>query len=635
MSAIAGILWLDGAPAQPHWVESMTQAMRARGPDERTCWSSGSVALGHGMLRTTPEAAAEHQPLATPEERFTLVWDGRLDNREPLRATLQAAGILLRNESDAELVLHSFALWRESCLQRLLGDFAFAIWDATERRLFMARDPMGARPLYWAQTPQLVAFASEEEVLASLPGISNAPNEDLIASYFVYAFQPPAPDRSWLRDIFGLRAAHFLLANAEGKVTTERYWHLEPGPDNVYASDQECEEAFLEVFGEAVRCRLRGQGDVAMMMSGGMDSASIGAMVRRLLPEFPGKALHTYSAISDQPETCVESQCILSLTNSLATHAHSVSVPSFTGMLDVADLMAEGLPRSHPVDNDLLLPALMCLAASRNGHRVVLHGASGDLATHALHRYPAYLLRGGLWTSAWNECAEASRHHTYLRGRSARRIWFENLWTAFAPGPAKSTLSTLRSYRSTPALPENCLMSSELALRVGLLRPPARTPRPRSPTLQEDFIRVVTAPSGIASGHAGFERIAGRYGVELRDPWGDSRVVAFWQKLPLHYKVRHGWTKYLVRKTFASDIGAQVSWRSGKEHLGWRFAWRIMQESRNQLKAEMECHLERVGPYIDSARTRACYQAFKAGNAGVDWQSLFHIITLSYWLDLQ
>ena len=114
MSAIAGILYFGGAPVAHGLIETLTDAMSARGPDEQHHWVAGSIALGHCMLRTTPESFEEHQPLTSQDKRLTLVWDGRLDNRDALRRDLTAAGAAVRNDSDAELALHSYAIWGEA-----------------------------------------------------------------------------------------------------------------------------------------------------------------------------------------------------------------------------------------------------------------------------------------------------------------------------------------------------------------------------------------------------------------------------------------------------------------------------------------------------------------------------------------
>ena len=632
MSAIAGILYFHGAPLEPGLIVKLTTAMKRRGPDAQTHWMQSSLALGHCMLRTTPESLEEHQPHVSQDKNLVLVWDGRLDNREELRRDLIAAGAALRDNSDAEFARQAFAAWGEDCPRRLLGDFAFAVWDARRQRLFCALDHMGARPFYYALNKQFFAFASEEEALLELPGVSRQPNEAMILHMLVPAYQSADNQRFWLKDVWGLQPGQCMLVAADGTSRAETYWRLEPGDESMYASDQACEEAFLDVFGEAVRCRMRATGDVAAMMSGGMDSASIAAMVKRLLPDMPGKAFHTYSAISDQPASCVESRCIQSLTKDLGGNAHFVSVPSFTGMADVDDLLETAWARPHPCDNSIVLPAMMCQAASRQGHRVMLHGASGDLTMHVPARYVAYLMRAGQWGTAWQECRGASRNNTYLRGASSGWLFLQNAWTAWIPPAVKSLVRQLRRGNPLAGSVAKPGFAEKLHLTDRLRAQEAEARHPFSANIQQSHSQLFNAAWGPVLGLTGYERVAGRYGVELRDPWADKRVAEFFLRLPLKYKVRDGWNKYLARSAFAPDLEDSVRWRLGKEHLGWQFTARLMEETDAFIEPILEQGLEAARDYVDADTVRARLKKHKLVRDIGGQEFFFEILTLMLWI---
>lgn len=631
MSAIAGILSFDGRPPEPALIEGLTATMRRRGPDEQIHWFRGPIALGHCMLRTTPESLEEHQPVVSPDGTLTMVWDGRLDNREELQRHLQSAGVTVRNHSDAELALHCYALWGANCPDRLLGDFAFAVWDARQRRLFCARDHMGARPLYYTHNDRFFAFASQEEALSTLPAFSAKANEELVACYLLPDFRDIDRCQSWIEKVTLLPAAQSLSVSDDSKIRTATYWKLEEGPETQYASDEECQQAFLAVFGEAVRCRLRSLGHVSAMMSGGIDSASIAAMTKRLLPAMPGKQFHTYSAISDEPSSCVETQCIQSLTRDLGGNAHYVSVPSFTGMLDTKDLAEAAWTNAHPLDNSILLPEMMCLAASRDGHRVMLYGGNGDLTMDVPDRYVAHFLRAGQWRRALDECRNASRNNTYLRGTSPVKILSQNLWTACAPYAMKSFARRLR--HQEPALAES-LISKRFADELKLVERMRATGN-NAPTslngLQRQQIELLQSPHGIASVLTSCDRIAGRYGMEPRDPWGDKRVVEFFLRLPLRFKVRNGWTKYLARSGFGSDLSPQVRWRLGKEHLGWTFVCRLLDESPELIARTMQDGLARISGFVDAETARNQHTELRKSPSDSSRLNVFRLVTLSLW----
>ncbi|OGA18528.1 MAG: hypothetical protein A3G25_21725 [Betaproteobacteria bacterium RIFCSPLOWO2_12_FULL_63_13] len=632
MSAIAGILYCGGAPIERGLIESVTAAMASRGPDGRRHWSAGSVALGHGMLRATPESLEEHQPLMSRDGTLTLVWDGRLDNRDELRRGLIASGSEPRDNSDAELVLQSYAAWGEDCPARLLGDFAFAVWDATRNRLFCARDHMGARPFFYSRQKDFFAFASEEEALIRLPGISRRPSEEMIDVLLLEGIINLDASGSWLDDVSVLPPAGYMEVSASGAIRLQTYWRLAPADDRRYASDEACIEAFLDVFGKAVRCRLRSSGNVATMMSGGLDSAGIAAMTKRQLPHISGKEFHAYSAISDHPETCVESKCIRSLTVDLGDRAHVVAVPSFTGMLSVDDLVDVGWSRAHPIDNAIVLPAMMCLAAHRNGHRVMLHGVCGDLTMYVPNRYIAYHLLAGRWARSWSECSFASRNFTYLRGTPPVWLLLLNLWTGYAPGWMRAIRQHVREMRVRSLLRGSMINREPSRYRRMLDRVAAVTQARPLADLQQAHIHALLFPPGIRGGLEGYDRVGGRFGLELRDPWADKRVVEFFLRLPLQYKARNGWTKYLMRTGFVPDLAPEIRWRTGGEHLGWHFIRRLMDETRDSLSQILDEGLPTIEEYVDHRAVRAQYLDYRARPGDENQRHLYDILTLIRWV---
>ena len=502
---------------------------------------------------------------------------------------------------------------------------------SAKKLLYCARDHLGANSLAFVCNERFFAFASESEALLSLPGISSKPNEELVAHILLPAFQDFKQKKSWLIEVDGLMAGEYLVLTPEGKPSVQKYWQLgPPDQEDSYVSETESQEAFLEIFSEAVRCRLRTAGDPAAMMSGGMDSASIRAMIGRVLPEIPGKTLHTYSAIADSPGSCIESQCIQSLTTNLGEHAHFVSVPSFKGMITLEDVINVAWSKPHPVDNSLLLPAMMCLAASRQNHRTLFHGVSGDLTTETPLRYIAHFLRRGHILRAWKECRLASRNHTYMHIPGPFKILGQNAWSAWASPSLKLFRSNMMCQKSGSPL-KNSIISPEFARKINL-----------SERLREQQLRAIKHPEshkyihlahGIVSGLAGYGRVAGRYGVVVRDPWADRRVLEFFQRLPMEYKVKDGWTKYIVRMAFASDLDKNVRRRRGKEHLGWNFARSVMESSREFVYSRLEGDLGALEAYINREVLEHMLKIYKSENNDSNTLFLYDILTLLLWME--
>ena len=182
MSGIAVIWNRDGRPVDGAQIVRMTELMKHRGPDGERHWRRGPVAIGHCALNTTPEALADQQPLIDEAAGLCITFDGRIDNREELKTLLDINGSDLISVSDPRLVLAAYRKWGEACPEHLLGDFAFAIWDERQRRLFCARDFLGVRPLFYALVGDTFVCASEVRTLFALPGLKREPNLAVLAA---------------------------------------------------------------------------------------------------------------------------------------------------------------------------------------------------------------------------------------------------------------------------------------------------------------------------------------------------------------------------------------------------------------------------------------------------------------------
>jgi len=634
MSGIAGIVRFDGAPVEPGLIESMTAAMSHRGPDGIAHWSKGSVALGQCMLRTTPESLEETQPLANEDASLILVMDGRIDNREELLLEMRRNGVALRGQSDANLVLGAYRLWGEDSPRHLLGDFAFAVWDEHRQHLFCARDHFGVKPFYYFRSAQLLAFASEEEAFFGLPGVTGNPNEDRIAYLLVPSFEAFDFNVSWLRDILKLGAGNSMSVPVDGRVSTRTYWRLESMEELRYKTDAEYEEAFRSVFLESVRCRMRARGNPALMLSGGMDSASVAAAAWETARESPEQAMHTFSVISDHPQECAETRNIFAVARGHEQHAYLASAGGGDGAITDDDLTEAAWSHAHPVDNSLLLPALMYGAARRLGHRGMLDGIDGDLVTHTPVHYQASLLRTGAWREAWQEAKLAAVDNTYQRGLTASEIMARSAWHALAPFWLKQTKFRAERFISAGGFgiaPINPEFAKEIHLAERLADEKSRALAQSRQTDQEKHIQVLTQP-GITRGMEGYDRVAARRGIEPRHPWADVRLVEFYVRLPIRQKVRQGWTKYLLRRALAPRLSAEVCWHSGKAHLGAQLTRRVMAAKLNGLGAAPSGELASIERYMNIRWLRDRPSNPDSWQHQIWIEHLFEGLTLARWL---
>lgn len=282
MSGFIAIFNLDGKPINRRLLQTLTHTLKFRGPDREDIWISKHVGMGHTLFRTTNEAQYEQQP-ATLDGKAWITSSARIDNRINLVNKLGMTNeINLDQTPDSELILHAYRKWGEKCLEHLLGDFAFVIWDSQEKKIFCAKDRFGMRQLHYANINNNFIVCNSLDTLRQHPNISEELNDKAIAGFLLFG------DHAWLdksftmfKDINSLLPAHKLIMQ-NGKISITKYWDI---PSNLpllnYKNKSDYIEHFREIFKTSVEDRLRTP-SIVISMSGGMDSSSIAATVREL-----------------------------------------------------------------------------------------------------------------------------------------------------------------------------------------------------------------------------------------------------------------------------------------------------------------------------------------------------------------
>ena len=276
MCGIAGrVNFVSGAPVNAALIRGMCDLLAHRGPDGEGAYIDGPVGLGHRRLAIIDLSPAAHQPMGNGNGTVWIVFNGEIYNFRELRLGLEATGHHFRSQSDTEVILRLYEEEGVKCLDRLRGMFAFAIWDARERMLFIARDRLGKKPLYYLLDGDGIAFASEPKAFLADPGFNARPNLEAIYHYLTYQYVP-SPLTAF-RDVQKLPPAHYLLVK-NGEVSTERYWKLQYGQKRQLTEDAACEE-LLARLREAVKLRLISDVPLGAFLSGGIDSGTIVALM--------------------------------------------------------------------------------------------------------------------------------------------------------------------------------------------------------------------------------------------------------------------------------------------------------------------------------------------------------------------
>jgi asparagine synthase (glutamine-hydrolysing) len=628
MSDFVGIYFLDRQPVLPTDLDRLVNGLSHRGADGTNIWIDGSVGLGHCMLWTTPESLHEQLPLIASEEGLALTADARIDNREELIAELDLGDHLSREISDSELILAAYKKWGEACPLKLLGDFAFAIWDGRDQRIFCARDIMGLKPFYYYHFPNRVfIFSSQIRGLLSHPEVPRKINELKLADHLALL----KDDRSitFFEDIFSLPAAHSLSITAQG-VHMNCYWKLDASRELLLASEADYVEAFREVFAKAIRCRLRSVFPVGAMLSGGLDSSSIVAMARDLFSKDGLEPLLTFSAIFPD----------LAENNPKLDERHWIEAVINQGGLTPNYIYADRLDPLEALnfyeDEPYAVPNMwldwFCFkAGSQVGIRAILSGFDGDTAISYGHGYFADLIRSFdlrtlyLETTALARKLNRGRRYViwdyglaYLMPQIFWRMWY------FLRREKERTL--------TYDPPINPTFAQRIGLddRVQAIR---RKNLLSFPTARELHLHSIN--SGIIkNGCELIEKAGAALGIELRLPFFDRRLLEFVLALPTGLKLKQGWNRYIMRRAMQGLLPEKVQWRLSKSNLSPNIR-RGLLENREILETLLPRDGKIIEQYIDNSVVQEALDRFFAQPMQSKDADIFRVLiayTLAQWL---
>ncbi len=299
MCGICGEYRLDGSLPSLKQLQTMMAKLEKRGPDHAGTFSDGALAFGHRRLSILDLSEKGNQPMIDPQLSLALVFNGTIYNHPELREILKAKGHTFFSTGDTEVILKAYAQWGRDCVKHFLGMFAFAIWDLKQKTLFLARDRMGIKPLYYAQNNTGFRFASNVQALLAAGDIDTTIDPIALHHQFTLHAVIPAP-RTILQGVRKLEPAHSLMIKANGEQKLERYWTLNATRPETELSEQEWTDAIHESLKTAVR-RRNAVSDVpvGVLLSGGLDSS----LLVGLLDEIGIEDIRTFTiGFDDQPE---------------------------------------------------------------------------------------------------------------------------------------------------------------------------------------------------------------------------------------------------------------------------------------------------------------------------------------------
>jgi asparagine synthase (glutamine-hydrolysing) len=555
MTALAGLWRFDGRPDAADGCARMLMAQRWYGLHDGAQWSDGNVALGRRLMRVLPEDSFDCQPLISSDGRYFLVADLRLDNRDELTAALRIPAPQAGNLCDAAILLSAFERWDETCFERLVGDYAFTVWDSARRRLLLVRDPLGQRPLHYHRGNKFFAFASMPKGLHALPEIPYAADEERIAEALV--LMPEVGTQSFFLGIERVKPGHVVAVTANG-LTARQHW--QPSRRRVaLRRPEDYGEALRDLLDQAVRCRLRGTGEVGAYLSGGFDSGAVAATAARLLAP-SGRRLFAFTGLPregyDGPaprNRLIDEGPLAAATAALYPNIEHVMVRN-EGRSPFEDLDRDfflferpligicGAGWSHSMNN----------AISKRKVKIMLEGGCGNmgLSYDGMELLPE-LLRSGRWLRLWREARSLATQRMRWRGVLARTFG------PWCPGAIWVWLNKIANGHALQVGDYTAIHPRRFAELNLLVRAKAR---------KMDFV-CRPGKSGfemrlwvLQRGDPGNYRKGGLAGwqVDHRDPTADIRLLEFCLAVPTEQFLRDGIPRALARRALADRLPKQV-----------------------------------------------------------------------------
>jgi asparagine synthase (glutamine-hydrolysing) len=590
MSAIAGI-WHPDYRHAADAVSRMQRAQEMYGPDRADTWNGGDVVLGSRLMRLLPEDRFDRQPLVGRGGRLVLVADVRLDNREDLGRLLSIDTSRLATLCDAAMLLAAFERWGEATVEHLEGSFAFAAWDADARRLILARDHRGSRPLHYHMGDGWVAFASMPKGLLALPDLPRGADDRSMQELLLLL--PIQDGRSFWTGIKRVEQGQQIVLPEPGRAIGRTYWRPGDMPMLRFKRDADYAEGLREVFDRAVACRLRSVGKVGSLLSSGLDSTAVTVTAAEMLAA-RGERLTAYTSVPRpgftgkvSPGALADEGPLAALTAAGHPNIDHRIVSSEAGQL-LPTIARFASAADHPVVNpcNQIWFNLITDSARKDGIRALLPGDMGNntISYRGLPALSELLSQGNLL--GWFHTASS----LVRRGTVAPH---QLLWPTVGPW-----------------IPEWLAI---LVLKArGRYKAPDETGKPVTLDLHNQaWVRALLASAGIAGRvrpprNSRFDRIRrltrrdkGCYlagfkalgGYDFRDPMDDRRLIDYCLSVPASQYLAGGQMKSLYRRALGDRVPDAIlnATHRGAQSSDWRD---IMWLERAEIRAEIERQAE-------------------------------------------
>jgi asparagine synthase (glutamine-hydrolysing) len=540
MCGIAGIAYSDRDRAvSPSLLKAMTDSISHRGPDDEGFHFDGGVGLGHRRLSII-DLSTGRQPIPNEDGTCHIVFNGEIYNYKELRKDLVSKGHVFATQTDTEVIVHCYEEYGEDCVRRLNGMFAFAIWDARERKLFLARDHLGIKPLFFYADAEKILFGSELKALLAYPDLPRKLDTSAMDAYFSYMYIPDP--LTVFGDVKKLPSAH-TLTYQNGKVSIRRFWDAR-NDGRIAKSERAWTEELTALLEDSVKKQLMSDVPLGVFLSGGIDSSSVVGMMAKFTD-----SIQTFS-MAGGPGLFNELPYAREVARRYGTKHHELDVP--TGNIQ------ELLPKlvgylDEPFSDSSIIPTYHICKQARANVKVVLSGEGGDeiFAGYTWHKkflqverfkdlIPEAVRRGVLKPGLTRFRGKGRL------GRMARTLASANEFSLMPPGQCFETLRRIfsRSIKqqiygqrlAMPAEAEIWAIKKEYDSNQGL--------HPLDNALYADRLAYLTGDLLTK-----VDRMSMANSLEVRVPLLDYRIVELAAGIPPHFKLNGSVSKYIFRQS--------------------------------------------------------------------------------------
>lgn len=546
MCGICGYVNIDGRPVTDnHVIEIMTESLFHRGPDDHGFFVKDNVALGHRRLSII-DIEGGHQPISDDKSSLSIVYNGEIYNFPELKEELIKAGHRFFTRSDTEVVIKAYAKWRERCLDRFNGMFAFAVWDSEERSLFLARDRFGKKPLYYGTFGNAFIFGSELKALYKHPSVTIGLDRLALAKYMAHDYIP-SPN-TIIEGIHKLEAGHYLIFR-RGKTIKRKYWDFEFDPDRFRKADiSSSKDMFLDILRDSVRRRLISDVPLGVFLSGGIDSSAIVAMMSELMDP---KDIKTF-AIGFNDKSYNEADSALLVAGRFGTD-HKEKYLTGGMMLDLLPSVLDTI--DEPFADSSIIPTYMLSRFTREHVKVALGGDGGDelfmgYPSFIAHRiasfyelFPPFIKRAikgfaDFMPETSNYMSLKFKIDRFMKGMTYPVSVRHQAWIgSFPPHEQRSLFVDSK---------DQSLFSPENIYSESISHFNACANLPVLDRVEYLYIKTYMTDDILAK----VDRASMAVSLEVRAPFLDKSMADFSGSLPNAFKLKYFTTKYLIKEAF-------------------------------------------------------------------------------------